>query len=376
MKLFEYEAKEILARYGITVPRGAVASSPVEVEEVAREIGGPVALKSQVLVAGRGKAGGIVFADNAVEAGKAATGLIGSDIKGSLVRQLLVEEKLDITREFYASVAVDRQARRYVVLVSTEGGVDIEETALASPDKIARCWVDPITGFNKTGVEEELSGQLEIGREDAIGLADIIATLYTVALDCDAELVELNPLGRTESGGMVAADARIIIDDNALFRHPELTDSAAVGFDDTTLEAEARRSNLAYVDLDGDIGIVGNGAGLVMATLDLVYHFGGRPANFLDIGGGGSLDITRKGVLLVMSRPEVKAVLVNILGGITRCDVVAQAVIEALNESSVKKPVVVRMMGTNEAEGNRMLREAGINSYPDMEKAIEEIVKL
>ena len=376
MKLFEYEAKEILTRYGVAVPRGAVASSPGEVEEVAREIGGPVVLKAQVLVAGRGKAGGIVFADSAAEVGRTATGLVGSTIKGSLVRQLLVEEKLDIATQFYVSIAVDRQARQYVVLASTEGGVDIEETALNYPDKIARCRVDPVTGFNKSSVEEELSSQLEIGQEDAIELAHTIGTLYTVALDCDAELVELNPLVRTESGEMVAADARVIIDDNALFRHPEFGDSAAIGFDDTPLEAEARKSNLAYVELDGDIGIVGNGAGLVMATLDLVYHFGGRPANFLDIGGGSSLDITRKGVLLVMSRPEVKAVLVNILGGITRCDIVAQAVIEALNESSVKKPVVVRMMGTNEVEGNRMLREAGINSYPDMEKAIEEIVKL
>ena len=376
MKLFEYQAKKILTRYGMAIPRGAVASNSGEAEEVAREIGRPVVLKSQVLVSGRGKSGGVIFVDNPAEAGETATGLIGSTIKGSLVRQLLVEEKLDIAMQFYASVTVDRQARQYVVLVSTEGGIDIEETVLASPDRISRYRVDPITGFSRTGVEEALLGQLKINQEDTAKLADIIDTLYKVAIDYDAELVELNPLVRTESGEMVAADARIIVDDNALFRHPEFEGNAAIGFDDTPLEAEARALNLAYVELDGDIGVVGNGAGLVMATLDLIYHFGGRPANFLDIGGGGSLDTTRRGVLLVMSKPEVKVVLVNILGGITRCDIVAQAVIEALNESHVKRPVVVRMMGTNEVEGNRMLHQAGINSYPDMEKAIEKIVKL
>jgi succinyl-CoA synthetase beta subunit len=195
-------------------------------------------------------------------------------------------------------------------------------------------------------------------------------------MDNDAELVELNPLVKTASGEFVAADARMIIDDNSLFRHPEFTDQSLVRGDDTPLEAEARKQNLAYVDLTGDIGIIGNGAGLVMATLDLVQHFGGRPANFLDIGGGGNVDITKRGLKLVMSKPEVKAVLVNVLGGITRCDVVAQAIIEALNESPVKKPIVVRLMGTNEGQGIQMLKQAGINSYPNMEKAVEEILKL
>jgi succinyl-CoA synthetase beta subunit len=195
-------------------------------------------------------------------------------------------------------------------------------------------------------------------------------------MDYDAELVEVNPLVKTPSGEFMAADARIIVDDNALFRHPEFDDRSSVRVDDTPLEAEARKQNLAYVDLDGDIGIVGNGAGLVMATVDLVHVFGGKPANFLDVGGGGNVDITKRGLLLVMSKPEVKAVLVNILGGITRCDIVSQALIEALNESSVKKPIAVRMMGTNEAEGNQMLYQAGIDSYPNMEKAIEEILKL
>ena len=375
MKLFEFEAKNILRKYGIPVPKGDVASSPTEAEAIAREIGKPVVLKAQILVAGRGKAGGIIFANDIDETKKAASNLIGSTIKESIVESLLVEEKVDIGEQFYASVAIDRQAKTYIVLASTEGGVDIEETALASPDKISRCWVDSDAGLSQAEAIEMLS-RFNINKDDAAKLASIINTIYTVTMDNDAELVELNPLAKTSSGEFVAADAKIIVDDNAIFRHPEFEDKSSVRVDDTPLEAEARRQNLAYIDLEGDIGIVGNGAGLVMATLDLVHHFGGKPANFLDIGGGGNVDITKRGLLLVMSKPGVKAVLVNILGGITRCDIVAQAIIEALNESSVKKPIAVRMMGTNEAEGKRMLDEAGINSYPNMEMAVEEVLKV
>lgn len=375
MKLFEFEAKKILKDYGVRVPQSGVATSPEEAEAIARGIGCPVALKSQILVSGRGKAGGIRFAADAAGAKQVAEELLGSTIKGCPVTSLLVEEKLDIVEQFYASIAVDRQARAYIVLASTSGGVDIEELAQTSPDKIARHWIDPITGFS----EQEaigIVGQLNTNQDDATKFASIIGTLYKVTMDYDAELVEVNPLAQTPSGEFVAADARIIVDDNALFRHPEFTDRNSVRVDDTPLEAEARKQNLAYVDLEGDIGIVGNGAGLVMATVDLVHVFGGKPANFLDVGGGGNVDITKRGLLLVMSKPEVKAVLVNILGGITRCDIVAQALIEALNESSVKKPIAVRMMGTNEEEGAQILHQAGIDSYPNMEKAIEEILKL
>ncbi|MFC2005353.1 ADP-forming succinate--CoA ligase subunit beta [Chloroflexota bacterium] len=375
MKLFEFEAKNMLKKYGISVPRGNVASSADEAEAIAQEIGKTVVLKSQILVSGRGKAGGIIFASDHDEARKVASNLIGSIIKESVVSSLLVEEKLDITEQFYVSIAVDRQARTYVILASTEGGVDIEQTALASPDKILRYWVDFDSGFSQPEIIEIL-GKFNMDKDDANKFVSIINTLYTLAMDNDAELVELNPLVKTSSGEFVAADARVIVDDNALFRHPEFEDRSSVRVDDTPLEAEARKQDLAYVDLPGDIGIVGNGAGLTMATLDLVYHFGGRPANFLDVGGGGNVDITKRGLLLVLSKPEVKAILVNILGGITRCDIVAQAVIEALNESNVKKPIAVRMMGTNEAEGNRILREAGINSYPNMEKAVEGILQL
>jgi len=376
MKLFEFEAKNILRKYGIATPGGGIATNSSQTELVAREIGKPVMLKAQVLTSGRGKAGGIVSANDASEAGKAASNLIGNKVKGAVVRSVLVEEKLDIAEEFYASVAIDRQARKYVVLASTSGGIDIEQTALASPDKISRYSVDPLTGFSKNTAEAMIAQFFNIDRDDAARFSSILDTLYTIATDCDAELVEINPLVRTASGEFIACDARIIVDDNALFRHPEFEDRDTLGGDYTPREVEARKQKLAYVDLDGDIGIIGNGAGLVMATLDLVQLFGGKPANFLDIGGGAQAEVIRKAVKLVMSKPEVRAVLLNILGGVTRCDIVAQGVIEALNESEERKPLAVRMIGTNEEAGTRMLQQAGVHTCSSMEEAIKEVLRL
>ncbi|MAF84955.1 MAG: ADP-forming succinate--CoA ligase subunit beta [Dehalococcoidales bacterium] len=376
MKLFESEAKNILRKYGIATPEGNTASNSDEAEAIAKEIGKPVALKSQILTSGRGKSGGIIFANDTAEAKKVASNLIGKTIKGTIVRSLLVEEKLNIVEELYASVTIDRQARRYIVLTSTSGGIDIEQVTLASPDRISRYWVDPAVGFDKHTAETMLAQFPKINKRDATKFAAIIATLYNIAIDYDAELVEINPLARTASGKFIAADARITIDDNALFRHPEFADRSSLRVDDTPLEAEARQQKLAYVDLDGDIGIIGNGAGLVMATLDLVGFFGGKPANFLDMGGGAQTEVIKKGVTLVMSKPEVKAVLINILGGITRCDVVAQGIISALNESTIKKPIAVRMIGTNEEEGTQRLRQAGVHTYSNTEEAVKAVLGL
>ncbi len=375
MKLFEFEAKKILQEYGIAIPQGDIAESSDKAEVIAKEIGKPVVLKSQILISSRGKSGGIIFANDAAEAKDMASNLIGSTIKENVVSSLLVEEKLDIVEQFYASVAIDRQARKYIVLASTDGGVNIEELALTAPDKISRHWVDPITGFSELDAINMLS-RFNINKADANKFASIINTLYNITRDHDAELAEINPLAKIPSGEFVAADARIIVDDNAVFRHPEFKDRGTSRTEDTPREAEARRHNLAYVDLPGDIGIIGNGAGLVMATLDLVNVFGGQPANFLDIGGGAQVDIIKRAVMLVMSKPEVKAVLINILGGITRCDLVAQGVIEGLSESEVKKPIAVRMMGTNEEEGKELLRKAGVYSYSNMEEAAEEVLRL
>jgi len=376
MKLFEFEAKNILRKYGIATPRGDIARDASQAELAAREIGKPVMLKAQVLISGRGKAGGIITVEDASEARKAASNLIGSKVKGAVVRNVLVEEKVDITEEFYASVAIDRQARKYVVLASTSGGIDIEQIALASPDKISRYQVDPLTGFSKNTAEAMIAQFSNMDRDDAARFSGILYTLYIIAMDCDAELVEINPLVRTASGEFIACDARIIVDDNALFRHPEFEDRDTLGGDYTPRELIARKQKLAYVDLDGDIGIIGNGAGLVMATLDLVQLFGGKPANFLDIGGGAQVEVIRRAVTLVMSKPEVRAVLLNILGGVTRCDVVAQGVIEALSESMVKKPLAVRMIGTNEEAGTRMLQQAGVHTCSSMEEAIREVLRL
>ncbi len=375
MKLFEYEAKEILGRYGLGIPAGRVTMDPAEAETIAAGFGGPVVIKAQVQVSGRGKAGGIVFADSPQAAGDAAAKLVGSRIKDIPVEIVLIEEKLDLVDQLYASVTVDRQERKFVVLLSTSGGVDIEEVASATPDKILRHWVEPTTGFDVAAARNMVK-EFGLSEGDTEGFAKVAATLYTVAMDFDAELVELNPLAKTSTGAFVAADARIIIDENAIFRHPEFEQRDMVRTEDTPREAVARRQGLAYVELDGNIGIVGNGAGLVMATMDLVNLYGGRAANFLDIGGGAKVDVIKNGLLLVMSKPEVKGVLVNILGGITRCDIVADGIIQGLEASWEKKPVAVRMMGTNEEEGARLLSEAGIGVYPDMETATEQLLKI
>ena len=373
MRLFEFEAKDILRKYRLPIPQGDIASSADEAAQIAKKLGGAVALKSQILTSSRGKAGGIIFASDANEAKEKAENLLKSTIKGNRVDKILVEEKLPITQEFYTSVTIDRSLKTYIILASTQGGVDIEEVAQSNPEKIIRKPVDPLSGFDYKDALEMLQG-LGLRGNLASKLAHILSTLYKIALDYDAELVETNPLAETPQGELIAADARIIIDDNAIFRHPEFKDKDLVRLDDTPLEAEARREGFAYVDLDGDIGIIGNGAGLMMATLDLVNLFGGRPANFLDIGGGARPEVVERALSLVMSKPQVKAILVNILGGITRCDLVAQGVISALSKASNKKPIVVRMMGTNEEEGARMLKEAGIESYPSLEEAIKKVL--
>jgi succinyl-CoA synthetase beta subunit len=375
LKLFEYEAKDLLKEYGIRIPQGYVANTPEEAESIARRLGKPVVLKSQVLVSGRGKAGGIQVASNADEAREIASDLIGSAIKGHRVDSLLVEEKLEIAEQLYVSVTIDRQAKTYVVLASTSGGVDIEEVARTNPDAILRYWVDPDIGFSlKDAIK--LLAPFRMNNKDCSEFASVASTLYRVAIEHDAELVEVNPLVRTASGELVAADARLVADDNALFRNPAFKEKSFSRGEDTPREAEARKQNLSYVDLDGDIGIIGNGAGLVMSTIDLVQLFGGRPGNFLDIGGGAQIDVIKRGLILVMSKPGVRAVLVNILGGITRCDIVAQGIIEGLNGSSIKTPVVVRLMGTNEEEGAQILHQAGISTCASMEEAVAQVLKV
>jgi succinyl-CoA synthetase beta subunit len=375
MKLFEFEAKDILRKYGILTPQGNVVTEPEEARAIAERLGKPAVLKSQILVSGRGKAGGIAFVNDAAEAEKTASKLLGSTIKGCSVGRLLIEEKMEIAAQFYAVITIDRGAKTYIALASTSGGVDIEEIAKTSPEEISRYWIDIATGFSSQNALDMLR-QFSLNKGEATGFANALHTLYTIAMNYDAELIEINPLVKTSLGELMAADARIMVDDNAIFRHPELADRSLLRAEDTPREAEARKQGLTYVDLDGDIGIVGNGAGLVMATIDLVQLFGGKPGNFLDLGGGGQIESTKEGIMLVMAKPEIKTVLINVLGGITRCDIVAEAIIQATSESGRKKPLTVRLTGTNEEKAVQMLRRAGISTYQSMEEAIKEVVKL
>jgi succinyl-CoA synthetase beta subunit len=376
LKLLEYQAKQVFRKFDIPIPKGGVARIPKEAEEAARMVGGPVAIKAQLPVGGRGKAGGILFADTPEEAAEIAGKLLGSRLKDLEVKKVLVEEKLDIGKELYLGVVVDRGNRSHVVLASSEGGVDIEEVAARTPERIVRHVVDPLGGL-RTYHANLVAKRLGYSGREMSALSGLLLRLYRVAVEMDAELTEINPLAVTDAG-FVAADARLNIDDNALFRHPELAEVS--GEDEaselTGRELDALGLGLTYVELDGDIGIIGNGAGLTMATIDTVTLQSGRPANFLDLGGGASADRIGVGVSFVLSDPRVTALFVNILGGITRCDETARGIIDARERTSSEKPIVVRMTGTNEEEGKRLLKDAGIDTLDTMEEAAEKVVAL
>ena len=375
MRLLEHQAKAVFARYGIPTPEGRVAKTPEEAEAIARELGRPVAVKAQVLVGARGRAGGILFADTPEEAEEAAGKLLGSEIRGVKVHEVLVEEKLPIARELYMGFTIDRAERSYVAIASPEGGVEIEEVAERFPERIFKHLIDPSVGFRPYHALS-LAKRMGYSGRAALELARIFTALYRLALDYDAELTEINPLAETEDGRFVAADARLIVDDNALFRHPELAELERPPGEESERERLAREAGLGYVELDGDIGIIGNGAGLVMATLDMVALHGGRPANFLDVGGGASAERMVRALDIVLANPRVRVVLINILGGITRCDEIARGILSAMERLGVRKPMVIRLVGTNEAEGRAILERAGISVLDSMEEAARRAVEL
>jgi succinyl-CoA synthetase beta subunit len=375
MKLFEYEAKQIFAKYSIPTPRGFLANSAKEASEFAALINAPVALKAQVLVAGRGKAGGILFADSTKEAEKAANELLRKEIKGVKVQSIWVEEKVSFKKELYYSLTVDRANRCYVAVASAEGGMEIEELAATSPEKIVKVFIDPASGFRAYHARH-IAKKLGYVGSQMVDLASIFIKHYEVAIDFDAELVEMNPLVEANDGKFIAADTRLIIDDNALYRHPEFKSRPLEEAELTPQELTAQKSGLAYVKLDGDVGIIGNGAGLVMATLDAVQLYGGKPANFLDVGGGASSDTMAAALDVVLSDPNVKAVFINILGGITRCDEIANGILEAKKRIGFAKPMVIRLVGTNEDEGRRILVDAGIHVLDSMEQAAQKAVEI
>ncbi len=355
IRLLEHEAKKLLAEKGIEVPDGDLARTPEEAARIAERIDGPVAVKAQVPVGARGKAGGILFADDPEEAREAAERLLGSKVRGEVVECVLVEEKVDIEEEWYVSITVDRGERAPVLLISREGGVDIEEV----PDeKIARTHLDPILGLR--GFEARRTA-LEAGipRRYAREVEEVALALYDVFDEYDAHLVEINPLVLTKDDELVAVDAVVNLDEDAArIRHPEFVDEG---------------EDFPFVKLGGNVGIIANGAGLTMATIDLVRDLGGEPANFLDVGGGADPALIKRAILKVASL-DVDVILLNIFGGITRCDEVAKGIVSVLDEIDV--PLVVRLVGTNEEEGQRILREHGIEAFTDLEEAVKKAVEL
>ncbi|WP_414469676.1 ADP-forming succinate--CoA ligase subunit beta [Methanobacterium sp. ACI-7] len=363
MKFFEYSAKEIFKKEGIPVPTSSVAENAEEVEEATRKINKSVAIKSQVLVGGRGKAGGIKFADTPEEAKTASSGLLGTEIKGEIVNRVLIEEKIDIQSEFYISVVMDRAAKKPLIMASTEGGVEIEEVAKNTPEKIVKYHINPLDEFMPYQARE-IARKMGVENHMISSMAGFIWKLYNVFKKYDATIAEINPLVLTPEG-LIAADAKLEIDDDSLWRHKEFA----------KLD-EAKKEEFAYVTLEGNIAVIGNGAGLTLTGMDMINLYGGKPATFLDIGGGSSKEIVGRALNLVIAEPNVKVIFLNVLGGITRADDVAKGVIDVMENVEREVPIVIRLTGTNEEEGQRILTEAGISFETSMEAAAKKAVEL
>jgi succinyl-CoA synthetase beta subunit len=371
VKFLEYQVKERFRGAGIPVPDGRLARTPDEVALAAGALG-PIAIKAQVPVGGRGKAGGIKLARTPVDAKRAASEILGMTIKGYTVKEVWCEVAQEITRELYLGLTLDRDARNLVVILSAAGGMEIEEVAQSQPEAIARLHPDPWRGPLPFEIRE-LVFRARLGPLQA-QLTPVVQRLYALAKALDATTLEINPLALTRDGGLVAADGKLEVDDNSAFRHKDLqgADESA----DDPLEAEAKRRRLTYVRLDGWIGVIGNGAGLVMNTLDLVQREGGRAANFLDIGGGAKAEVVHSALELLTLDPRIKGILINIFGGITRGDEVARGIIDACRDLNLTLPLVVRMTGTREEEGRRLLSEAGIMPEASATAAARKIVEL
>ncbi len=358
MNLHEYQSKLRFAEFGIPIPQGRVAHSPQQAYEIAKELNGPVVVKAQVLTGGRGKAGGVRLAQTPEEAERHADAILGMEIKGHKVLKVLVDPASVIQKEIYLGITNDRAARKPVIMASAEGGMDIEEVNRIAPEKIIREHIDPFLGLRDYQVRNLAYG-IELPRDLWKPFMKIAQALYRCYVESDATLAEINPLVIDGEGQLLAVDGKMSIDDNALFRHPDLAEMR-----DTSAEPEAetraRAAGLSYIKLDGTIGCMVNGAGLAMATMDMTKLFGGEPANFLDIGGGAKAETVAMALRIILSDPNVKAVLLNIFGGITRCDEVARGILAALAEVKVDLPMVVRLVGTNEDEGRALLEQARI----------------
>lgn len=380
MKLHEYQSKDLLAKYGVPVPGGRVTSNAEEAKAIADELGGKVVVKAQVLMGGRGKAGGVKLFDNSNDAAAFTKELIGKKLvsiqnpQGMIVEQVLVGELVDIAEEYYLSVLLDRADQKLLVMISKEGGMEIEEVAHDNPDAIVRLHVDPAWGLDDFQVRDAVS-RANIPAHAQRQMVDMIKKLVKAYRESDADMIEINPVAWTPDGRLLAADAKVSIDDNALFRHKQFAATAEDSAEDE-IEAEAARRGIAYVRLGGDIGIIGNGAGLVMCSLDEVSAAGGKAANFLDVGGGAQAERVKSCVELVLMDENVKGLLINIFGGITRADEVAKGILAALDELNVKIPIVARIEGTAAEEGLRLLETSPINGASTMQEAAKKIVEL
>jgi len=372
MKLQEYQSKQIFAKYGIPIPMGRVAATANEAKHIAEELGGRVVIKSQVLVGGRGKAGGIRLAKSPQEAEDLAAQILSMEIKGLPVRKVLVDEAAAIETEIYLGITNDRAARRPVMMASSSGGVDIEEVARTEPEKIIKVYIHPLLGLRDYQARDLAAG-IDLPRDHWRAFAQIARGLWQAYQEKDCTLAEINPLVITAENRLLAVDGKIVLDDNALFRHPDLGEMRDQDIE-ANAEIEARKYGLSYIKLDGQIGCMVNGAGLAMATMDIIKLFGGEPANFLDIGGGAASDKVAAAFRIILADPSVNAVLINIFGGITRGDEVARGIISALKEVESQVPMVVRLVGTNAEEGRQILADANMITAQTLVDAAQKAV--
>jgi succinyl-CoA synthetase beta subunit len=378
MDLYEYQGQELFRRFGIPVSDGRLATSPEEARIAAQELGGQVVVKAQVLTGGRGKAGGIKLADGPDEAESHARAILGMDINGHVVRKLWIESASDIATEYYLSLTFDRGEKKALFMLTKEGGIDIEEVAAERPEALARLHVDPLEGFQRYQARRLIYGAGVEDEGEQKQIARIAEQLYAAFIGSDAMLCEINPLIVTPDGEVKALDSKFTVDDNALYRHPDIAEMRDLDAYPPE-ERAARAKDVTYVKLDGEVGVLGNGAGLVMSTLDVVALAGGRPANFCDLGGGGDAQGVVDALEIITADPQVKAILFNIFGGITRCDEVARGILQALGQLTIDDPIVVRLDGTNAEEGRRLLQEAApanLHVEPTMLEAAKRAVEL
>ncbi|HNN12320.1 MAG TPA: ADP-forming succinate--CoA ligase subunit beta [Anaerolineales bacterium] len=372
MKLHEYQSKNIFSKFGIPIPKGRVATTAQEAKQIAEELGGRVVVKSQVLVGGRGKAGGVKLAKDPAEAEQLATQILGMEIKGLPVRKVLVDEASAIDQEIYFAITDDRASKKPVMIASAAGGVDIEEVAAKTPEKIVKVNIDPLLGLREYQARD-VAVAIDLPRDYWRDFTKVAMGLWEVYKNTDASLAEINPLVITKEKKLIALDGKMMIDDNALFRQPELAEMRDTD-EDAPAEIEARKYGLSFIKLDGDIGCMVNGAGLAMTSMDVIKLFGGEPANFLDVGGGAGSEKVAAAMRIILTDPNVKAVLFNIFGGITRCDEVAKGILVAMDEVKPKVPMVVRLVGTNAEEGRRLLENANMITAETLADAAKKAV--